>query len=78
MTHTARAAACPAYGHWATGRTWAMAWAGTVMTPVPVRTLMAPAGPFTSGPHQAWPLAAVTATAAVLAGAAASGQAARR
>jgi hypothetical protein len=55
------------YGHWATGRTWAMAWAGTLMTPLPVRTLMAPAGPVTSGPHQAWPLVPVTATAAALA-----------
>ena len=54
-----------------------MAWSGTVMTPLPVRTLTAPAGPFTSGPHQAWPLVAVTATAAVLAGAATS-QTARR
>ena len=41
-----------------------MAWAGTVMTPLAVRTLMAPAGPLTSGPHQAWPLVPVTATAA--------------
>ena len=43
-----------------------MACAGTVMTPLPVRTLMPAAGPFTSGPHQAWPLAAVTATAVVV------------
>lgn len=42
-----------AYGHRPTGLTWAMAWAGTVMMPLAVRTLMAPAGPLTSGPHQA-------------------------
>ena len=54
-----------------------MAWAGTAMTPLPVRTLMAPAGPFTSGPHQAWPLVAVMA-AAVLAAAVATSQTARR
>ena len=42
-----------AYGHRPAGLTWAMAWAGTVMTPLAVRTLMAPAGPLTSGPHQA-------------------------
>jgi len=33
---------------------------------LPVRTLMAPAGPVASEPHQAWPLVLVTATAAVL------------
>jgi hypothetical protein len=43
-----------------------MAWVGAVMTPLPVRMLMAAAGPLTSGPHQAWPLVPVTATAAVL------------
>ena len=42
-----------AYGHRPTGLTWAMAWAGTVMMPLAARTLMAPAGPLTSGPHQA-------------------------
>jgi hypothetical protein len=42
-----------AYGHRPTGLTWAMAWAGTVMMPLEVRTLMASAGPLTSGPHQA-------------------------
>ena len=42
-----------AYGHRPTGLTWAMAWVGTVMMPLAVRTLMAPAGPLTSGPHQA-------------------------
>jgi hypothetical protein len=62
-----RAGAWQAYEHCATGRTWAMAWAGTVMTPLAVRTLTAPAGPLASGPQQAWPLVAVTATAAALA-----------
>jgi hypothetical protein len=42
-----------AYGHRPTGLTWAMAWVGTVMMPLAVRTLMASAGPLTSGPHQA-------------------------
>ena len=42
-----------AYGHRPTGLTWAMAWVGTAMMPLAVRTLMAPAGPLTSGPHQA-------------------------
>jgi len=46
--------------------TWATASTGTVMTPLPVWTLMAPAGPVTIGPHQAWPLVPLTATAAVL------------
>ena len=35
--------------------------------PLAVRTLMASAGPLTSGPHQAWPVVPVTATAALLA-----------
>src|SRR5262245_19351695 len=55
-----------AYLHCATGRTWAMAWAGTVMTPLAVRTLTALAGPLTSEPHHARPLVAVTATAVVV------------
>ena len=41
------------YGHRPTGLTRAMAWVGTVMMPLAVRTLMASAGPLTSGPHQA-------------------------
>jgi len=42
-----------AYGHRPIGLTWAMAWVGTVMMPLAVRTLMASAGPLTIGPHQA-------------------------
>ena len=58
-----------AYGHRPTGLTWAMAWVGTAMMPLAVRTLMASAGPLTIGPHQAWPVVPVTATAGLLAGA---------
>lgn len=41
------------YGHRPSGLTWAMARVGTVMMPSAARTLMASAGPLTSGPHQA-------------------------
>src|SRR5579862_3576039 len=57
-----------AYGHRPTGLTWAMACVGTAMMPSAVRTLMASAGPLTSGPHQAWPVVPVTATATAAAG----------
>jgi len=40
-----------------------MAWVGTAMTPLAVRTLMAPDGPSTSWPHRAWPVVPVMAVA---------------
>src|SRR5579871_6318440 len=44
-----------------------MSWAGTAITPLAVRMLTAPAAPLTIGPHQTWPLAAVTVTVALAA-----------